>query len=166
MHQLTEVACGTGPYHQSVIDKRQVALTGLAASILVLTPVVANAVYDVLTGRWDDEIERLKARRPGQEHREDLERLRHPPGRPLEQLVADLQRLRTTVDNDKHRSVTRQMGNQLAYDQVLIQLCNMVGVEQKLAKLSGHEKNVERLRAEAELELAGIVLSDRPGRTA
>jgi hypothetical protein len=148
-----------------VVDKRQVALTGLAASILVLAPVVANAVYDVLTGRWDDEIDRLKAQLPGQAHREDLERLRHPSGRPLEQLVADLRRLRTAVENDQHRSVTRQLGNQLAYDQVLIQLCRMTGVDQKLAKLSGHEKNVERLRAEAELERAGIVLSERPGRT-
>jgi hypothetical protein len=151
-------------YHRKVVDKKQVALTGLAASILILIPVVANAVHDVLSGRWDDEIDRLKARRPGQAHREDLERLRHPSGRPLEQLVEDLRRLRTTVDNDHHRSATRQLGDQLAYDQVLVQLCRMVGVEQRLAQLAGHEKDVERMRAEAELERAGIVLSDRPGR--
>jgi hypothetical protein len=48
---------------------------------------------------------------------------------------------------------------------VLVQLCRMVGVEQRLAQLTGREKDVERLRAEAELERAGIVLSDRPGRT-
>jgi hypothetical protein len=153
---------GSGPYHQEMVDKKQVALTGLAASILVLIPVVANAVHDVLTGRWDDEIDRLKAQRPGQQHREDLERLRHPAGRPLEQLVSDLRRLRTTVDNDQHRSATRQLGNQLAYDQVLMQLCRMVGVEQRLSKLAGHDKDVERLRAETELERAGIVISDRP----
>jgi hypothetical protein len=155
----------TTPYHRRVVDKKQVALTGLAASIVILIPVVANAVHDVLSGRWDDEIDRLMARRPGQAHREDLERLRHPPGRPLEQLVEDLRRLRTTVDNDHHRSATRQLGDQLAYEQVLVQLCRMVGVEQRLSQLTGHEKDVERLRAEAELERAGIVLSDRPGRT-
>ena len=151
-----------GPYHREMVDKKQVALTGLAASILILLPVVANAVHDVLTGRWDDEIDRLKAQRPGQQHRDDLERLRHPAGRPLEQLVADLRRLRTTVDNDQHRSATRQLGDQLAYDQVLIQLCRMVGVEQRLGQLSGHDKDAERLRAETELERAGIVISDRP----
>lgn len=148
-----------------MVDKKQVALTGLAASIIVLIPVVANAVHDVLTGRWDDEIDRLMARRPGQEHREDLERLRRPTGRPLEQLVADLRRLRTTVDNDQHRAAAKQLGDQLAYDQVLIQLCRMVGVDQKLADLTGRERNLERLRAEVELERAGIVLTDRPGRT-
>jgi hypothetical protein len=148
-----------------MVDKKQVALTGLAASIIVLIPVVANAVHDVLTGRWDDEIDRLMARRPGQEHRDDLERLRHPTGRPLEQLVADLRRLRTTVDNDQHRAAAKQLGDQLAYDQVLIQLCRMVGVDQKVADLTGRERNLERLRAEVELERVGIVLTDRPGRT-
>ena len=69
------------------------------------------------------------------------------------------------MDTDHHRSATRQLGDQLAYDQVLVQLCGMVGVEQRLAQLTGREKDVERLRAEAELERAGIVLSDRPGRT-
>jgi hypothetical protein len=145
-----------------MVDKKQVALTGLAASILILLPAVANAVHDVLTGRWDDEIDRLKAQRPGQQHREDLDRLRHPPGRPLEQLVADLRRLRITVDSDHHRSATRQLGDQLAYDQVLIQLCRMVGVEQRLGQLTGHDKDMERFRAETELERAGIVISDRP----
>jgi hypothetical protein len=38
----------------------------------------------------------------------------------------------------------------------------MVGVEQRLAELAGHDKDVERLRAETELERAGIVISDRP----
>jgi hypothetical protein len=66
------------------------------------------------------------------------------------------------VDNDQHRSATRQLGNQLAYDQVLIQLCRMVGVEQRLATLAGHDKDVERLRAESELERAGLVISDHP----
>jgi hypothetical protein len=66
------------------------------------------------------------------------------------------------VDHDQHRSATRQLGNQLAYDQVLMQLCRMVGVDQRLATLAGHEKDMERLRAERELERAGIVISDRP----
>jgi hypothetical protein len=149
-----------------VVDKKQVALTGVAASILIGIPVVVNAVHDLLTGRWDEQIDRLIQRLPGQELRSDLEALRHPPGRPLEQLVADLRRLRTTVASDAHRSAARQFGDRMAYDQVLAQLCDMVGVQHRLnSELAGRERDIERFRMEVELERAGIVLSDRPTRT-
>jgi hypothetical protein len=145
-----------------VVDKKQVALTGFAASILIAIPVVVNAVNDLLNGRWDEQIDRLKQRLPGQEHRSDLEALRHPPGRPLEQLVADLRRLRTIVASDVHWSATRQLGDRLAYDQVLVQLCDMLGVKHRLnSGLAGRERDIERFRMEVELERAGIVLTER-----
>jgi hypothetical protein len=50
----------------------------------------------------------------------------------------------------------------VAYDQVLIQASEMLQIEHDLAKRSaGMERNIERLRVEAELERAGVVLSDR-----
>jgi hypothetical protein len=54
------------------------------------------------------------------------------------------------------------MGNRMAYDQVLIQACEMLQIEHDLAGQSaGMERDIERLRVEAELERAGVVLSDR-----
>jgi hypothetical protein len=145
-----------------VVDKKQVALTGVAASILIGIPVVVNAVHDLLTGRWDEQIDRLIQRLPGQELRSDLEALRHPPGRPLEQLVADLRRLRAIVASDAHRSAARQFGDRLAYDHVLAQLCDMLGVQHRLnSELIGRERDIERFRMEVELERAGIVLTER-----
>jgi hypothetical protein len=145
-----------------VVDKKQVALTGVAASILIGIPVVVNAVHDLLTGRWDEQIDRLIQRLPGQELRSDLEALRHPPGRPLEQLVADLRRLRAIVASDAHRSAARQFGDRLAYDHVLVQLCDMLGVQHRLnSELIGRERDIERFRMEVELERAGIVLTER-----
>lgn len=144
-----------------MVDKKQVALTGVAASILIAIPVVAGAVQEILTGRWDEQIDRLKGRRPGQERRSQMQALRHPPGRPLEQLVADLRRLRRLVATDEHRSAARQQGDRLAYDYVLGQICEMVGIEHQLhEQTGGHERDLERFRLEAELERSGIVLSD------
>jgi hypothetical protein len=55
-----------------------------------------------------------------------------------------------------------QIGDRVAYDQVLIQASEMLQIEHDLAKHSaGMERNIERLRVEAELERAGVVLSDR-----
>ena len=149
-----------------VVDKKQVALTGVAASILVAIPLVAGVVQDILTGRWNEQFDRGKAHRPGQDQREQLQALRHPPGRPLEQLVADLRRLRKAVATDEHRSAAKQFGDRIAYDYVLGQLCEMVGIQHQLdEETAGHERDLERFRVEAELERAGIVLSYDSSRT-
>ena len=149
-----------------MVDKKQLALTGVAASILIAIPVVANAVDDMLSGRWGEQIDRVKARLAGNERRSAVQALRHQSGRPLEQLVADLRRLRRTVATDEHRSAARQFGDRLAYDHVLAQICDMVGVQHNLnEETGGHERDLERLRVEAELEGAGLVLSYDPSRT-
>lgn len=149
-----------------MVDKKQVALTGVAAGILIAIPVVVSAVEEILTSRWDQQFDRRKARRPGQERREQMQALRHPSGRPLEQLVADLRRLRRLVATDEHRSAARQFGDRIAYDYVLGQLCEMLGISHNLdEQTGGHERDLERFRVEAELEGAGIVLSDDPSRT-
>ena len=54
------------------------------------------------------------------------------------------------------------MGDRLAYDQVLIQACEMLEIEHDLKdETAGMERDIERLRVEAELERAGVVLSER-----
>jgi hypothetical protein len=52
--------------------------------------------------------------------------MRHQQGVPLEQVAANLRRLRGVLTVDAHRSAAHQMGNRLAYDQVLIQACEML----------------------------------------
>ena len=88
--------------------------------------------------------------------------LRTQQGVPLEQLAADLRRLRALLSQDEHRSAAHQMGNRLAYDRLMMQICEMLGIEHELERESiGVERDIERFRVEAELERAGVVLSDR-----
>ena len=45
-----------------------------------------------------------------------------------------------------------------------MQVCAMLEIEHNLEdKTSGMERDIERFRVEAELERAGVTLSDRPG---
>jgi hypothetical protein len=54
------------------------------------------------------------------------------------------------------------MGNRMAYDRVLMQACEMLEIEHELGNDSvGMERDIERIRVEAELERAGVVLSER-----
>jgi hypothetical protein len=54
------------------------------------------------------------------------------------------------------------MGNRLAYDKLLMQVCGMLEIEHELEGDSiGFERDIERIRVEAELERAGLILSDR-----
>ena len=55
------------------------------------------------------------------------------------------------------------MGNRLAYDRLMTQICGMLSIEHELdgESIVGVERDIERFRVEAELERAGVVLSDR-----
>ena len=146
-----------------MVDMYQVVLGGIAVAIMVLVPILCVVGYDLLAGRWDASIERWKIRRlESADHRRGVRALRHQHGIPIEQLAADLRRLRAVVRGDAHRSAAHQMGNRLAYDRVLMQACEMLDIEHELAGESiGFERDIERIRIEAELERAGIIVSDR-----
>ena len=137
------------------MDKKEVRLTILASAILVGVPLIVNAVHDVLSGRWDEHL--------GRRHPSDSAEAGAAPhlrGRPVEQLAADLRRLRVAVATDQRRSATHQLANRVAYDQLLTQACQMLNVTHELGKnTAGPERDIERIRVEAELERAGIVLS-------
>jgi hypothetical protein len=137
------------------VDKKEVRLTILASAILVGVPLIANAIHDLFSGRWD---EHLGSRRPSDPA--DGGEAPHLRGRPVEQLAADLRRLRVAVATDQRRSATHQLANRVAYDQLLMQACQMLNVPHELGKnTAGPERDIERIRVEAELERAGIVLS-------
>jgi hypothetical protein len=144
-------------------DVYQVVLGGIAVSIMVLVPIGCVLVWDLIAGRWDESIRRWREKRAdGADHRRAVRALKAQQGVPLEQLAADLRRLRALLGRDEHRSAAHQMGNRLAYDRLVMQICEMLGISHELGRDSiGVERDIERFRVEAELERAGVVLSDR-----
>jgi hypothetical protein len=144
-------------------DAYQVVLGMVAVSIIVLVPIGFVVAYDALAGRWDRQLHRIKTRfGAGVERRRNLRAMRRQQGAPLERLATDLRRLRLAVTTDEHRSAAHQMGNRLAYDRVLMQICAMLDIEHELdSDTSGLDRDIERIRVEAELERAGVVLTDR-----
>ena len=146
-----------------MVDVYQVVLGAIAVSIMILVPVGVVLLYGLLAGRWDAAISNWReSRRQKAERRRNLRAMRRQQGVPLEQVAANLRRLRGVLTVDEHRSAVHQIGNRVAYDQVLIQASEMLQIEHDLAKRSaGMERDIERLRVEAELERAGVVLSDR-----
>ena len=145
------------------VDLYQVILGGIAVAIMVFIPILSVLFYDLLVGRWDDAIGRWRERRSSAAaHRQAVRELRRQQGVPIEQLAADLRRLRAILGSDAHRSAAHQMGNRLAYDKLLMQVCEMLEIEHDLESESiGFERDIERIRVEAELERAGVILSDR-----
>lgn len=145
-----------------MVNVYQVVLGAIAVSTMILVPVGVVLLYGLLAGRWDAISNWRESRRQKAERRRNLRAMRRQQGVPLEQVAANLRRLRGVLTVDAHRSAVHQIGNRVAYDQVLIQASEMLQIEHDLAKRSaGMERNIERLRVEAELERAGVVLSDR-----
>lgn len=137
------------------MDSKQIRLTLIASAVLVGVPLIVNAIVDHLN-RGDD----YHDGRRSVDSADADEAAPHVRGKPIEQLAADLRRLRAAVANDQQRSATHQQANRVAYDHLLMQACAMVGVAHDLGKKTGgSERAIERLRVEAELERAGIVLS-------
>ena len=138
------------------MDKNDVRLTILASVILGGVPLIARAVQDLRSGRSDDQ--------PGCGRRSQAagagEVAPHLRGIPIDQVAADLRRLRRAVATDQQRSATHQLANRVAYDQLLMQACEMLAVLHDLDKTTaGPERDIERIRVEAELERAGIAFS-------
>ena len=146
-----------------MMDTYQVVLGALAVLIMVMVPIGCVLLWDLLAGRWDESLKRFRERQvTSAEHRRTLRALRRIHGAPLERLAADLRRLREVVRADAHRSAAQQLGNRLAYDQVLMQACSMLEIEHELSEqTSGIERDIERLRVEAELERAGMTVTAR-----
>jgi hypothetical protein len=146
-----------------MVDMYQVVLGGIAVAIMVLLPIGCVLIWDLIAGRWDEKIRRWRERRAeGADHRKAVRALRDQQGAPIEQLAADLRRLRAALAGDEHRSAAHQMGNRLAYDQLLSQICQMLNIEHELGGDSiGIDRDIERFRVEAELERAGVMITDR-----
>ena len=146
-----------------MVDSYQVVLGAVAVTVMVLVPILCVLGYDLLAGRWDESVAGWRERRVvRREHRQAVKALRDQQGMPLEQVIADLRRLRVVVGEDASRSAAHQMGNRLAYDRLLAQTCDMLEVHHDLGtECLGMEREIERLRVEAELERVGVRITDR-----
>ena len=146
-------------------DLAQFALGALAVGVLVIVPILTILVFDLVAGHRESHFAKWRRQLElSREHRRAVKRLRHQHGIPLERLASDLRRLRAMLATDSHRSAAHQLGNRLAYDKVLVQVCGMLEIEHGLDEsLGGMERDIERIRVEAELERAGVMLSDPPG---
>lgn len=146
-----------------MVDAAQLAMGIIALSLVVLAPLGILTLFDLLAGRWDGSIRNWRTNRQlAAERRRNLKAMRQQTGLPIEQLAADLRRLRAAIASDEHRSAAHQIGNRLAYDRILMQACAMLGIEHELdEETSGMERDIERLRVEADLERAGVVISTR-----
>ena len=93
-------------------------------------------------------------------------RLRHRrrTGPTLESVVGNLRRLRREV-RGRHPTQVRHLALLAAYDDTLVQACQIVGVDPPLTAATAAERPFARLLTEAQLEEAGIAL-DPPGAAA
>lgn len=79
--------------------------------------------------------------------------------RSLEQVAADLRRIRAVLPYDEDCSAVHQFGHRIAYDQLLVEACMMLDLPHGLGDdMAGPDRELERLRAEAMLEYAGITI--------
>jgi hypothetical protein len=145
-----------------MVDPYQLVLGAIAVAIMVFVPIFCVLGYDLLAGRWDEALNRARERRAARANRRrGIRALRQQSGVPIEQLAADLRRLRRIVAEDAHRSAAHQLGNRLAYDGLLSQVCGMLEIEHDLSlETAGFERDIERIRVEAELERAGVMVTN------
>jgi hypothetical protein len=97
-------------------------------------------------------------------------RVRPPPpqpiGRPIEDIAASLRRIQCWLDTyEDPRPIpgkaTKWKAAAIAYDRVLVDACQALEVPEALDGTVGLDREAERLRIQAALEDAGLVLRGR-----
>lgn len=132
---------GNRPALEGLLEYLAVAVTPavLFWAVLRLTPVAGAA------------LEALSRRGP------------RPAAPALEAAVGHLRRLRREVRGRTHRNRLRRVALLAAYDDTLLEVCALVGVDAPLAGVTGPDRAFARLVTEAALEDAGIALDPAPG---
>ncbi|GIJ30603.1 hypothetical protein Vqi01_57650 [Micromonospora qiuiae] len=153
-------------------------MLALALAAVVLLPVLialavcADEVVDRLTcgyAHWRERrlISRLNRAVDADKiaGRIDLAALDRTDRRPLEQLAADLRCLRRDRVGGTGPAVVWHSSVLEAYDERLRLACRALGITEHLAELTGIDRQLERVRVEAELDAAGLRLpAIRPGQ--
>ncbi|SCL37341.1 hypothetical protein GA0074692_4634 [Micromonospora pallida] len=88
----------------------------------------------------------------------DLTEFDRPDRRPVEQLAADLWRLRAYRLGRGGRPVVWPLLLIQAYDERLRLACRCLGVPEHLTELDGVDREIERIRVEGALHAAGLLL--------
>ncbi|WP_434441880.1 hypothetical protein [Lentzea sp. E54] len=81
-----------------------------------------------------------------------------PDHRPIERIAADLRRVRRLRARfEPGASAAKKIGARQAYDALLVQACDALGVEHRLLSLpEGMDREIERLRVEERLRDLGL----------
>jgi hypothetical protein len=79
-------------------------------------------------------------------------------GPPVEQLAVELRRLAGVLLDPRPVSSVRRFGVERAYDETLGKACRALGIEHHLDEVRLSDREFERLRVEALLQDAGLVL--------
>ncbi|MFV2101883.1 hypothetical protein [Micromonospora sp. LOL_024] len=149
----------------------------VALPVLIALVVCADEIADRLTCgyvEWRDRrreqrlIARLDQAVDADQvaSRTDLDALDRVDRRPLEQIAADLRCLRRDRGGGTGPAVVWHSGGLDAYDGRLRLACQALGIPEHLGELAGIDRQIERVRIEAELDAAGLRLpAARPGQT-
>lgn len=143
--------------------------------VLIAVAISTDAIADRITCGFAEWRKRRGERRllgqlnqavdaVGTVSRIDLDALDRADRRPLEEIAADLRCLRRERAGGIRPAVWH--GSVLdAYDHRLRLACRALGVPEHLAELTGVDRQIERVRVEAELDAAGLRLpAARPGQ--
>jgi hypothetical protein len=123
--------------------------------LAALTALVSDPDFSPIGRAW------LRARRLGRRLR-GVPEVPPPAGRPIEDIAFDIRRLGRQLGRAHDgRSALRLEAIRRAYDDVLAEGCEALGVAQLLVVLpAGPELDTERARVERVLEAAGMVLEE------
>ncbi|GIJ23497.1 hypothetical protein [Micromonospora lutea] len=149
-------------------------LLAVALAAVVLVPVLitlvicTDEIVDRMTGGYGERRQRRRERRLIARLNEaadavavaeqiDLDALDRVDRRPLEQIAADLRFLRRGRAGGTRPAVWHN-GVLDAYDDRLRLACRALGVSEHLAEVTGLDRQIERVRVEAELDAAGLRL--------
>ncbi|MDG4795792.1 hypothetical protein [Micromonospora sp. WMMD1082] len=144
--------------------------------VLIALVVCTDEIVDRLTCGYSEWRERRRERRliarldeavdaDAVAGRVDLGALDRVDRRPLEQIAADLRCLRRERADGTRRAVVWHSSVLDAYDDRLRLACRALGITEHLAELAGVDRQIERIRVEAELDAAGLRLpASRPGQ--
>lgn len=120
----------------------------IAAMALLPRLLIDVLIYpDRVAGRVNESWQRHQShRRP------------EPCGPSIEQLAVELRRLSGVLVDPRPVSSVRRFGVEQAYDETLGKACTVLGIEHHLDDVRLADRGYERLRVEAMLEEAGLVL--------
>lgn len=128
--------------------------------------VKMGVILVVLAGLWvlaDLGIYRDRALRVARALRLSQPSPPHPAGPPIEQIAADIRRIRAQIKQaPPGMPVARMRGWMEAYDDLLVSACHALDLENRLRAVpAGVERDLERERIERLLMRAGLRLGSR-----